>query len=358
MDDQAVIRTYDNANLAEGTEDRPLVTFALFAYNQEKYIREAVEGAFSQTYSPLEIILSDDCSSDRTFEIMEEMAREYKGPHLVKVRRNDFNIGTALHVQTVFNSSRGQLFIVAAGDDISMPDRTEALASMWVKERRPDCLIHSGRVTFTDRDPGKSNYIPADAKGEGDHVLRHFADAYWLPAAAPTCAYSRSVFECFPPLFGGSIIEDAPLFLRAALIGKYLKCDRPLVRQRLSDDQSGSGYRISRPEKWNRFIQSKQVAFRNMQRDLSALSHRRDDPLLDKIESQILKVLTGSSELFISERCHPSHIQKVDLASRFIRSKALSSTISGRIKIILIFFQLNGLYALIEKVRIKRRGKQ
>ena len=50
---------------AAPTPDRPLVTFALFAYNQEQYIREAVEGAFSQTYEPLEIILSDDCSSDR-----------------------------------------------------------------------------------------------------------------------------------------------------------------------------------------------------------------------------------------------------------------------------------------------------
>ena len=47
------------------TAARPLVTFALFAYNQEKYIREAVEGAFSQTYEPLEIILSDDYSPVR-----------------------------------------------------------------------------------------------------------------------------------------------------------------------------------------------------------------------------------------------------------------------------------------------------
>ena len=48
----------------DSASDRPLVTFALFAYNQEKYIREAVEGAFAQTYAPLEIILSDDCSTD------------------------------------------------------------------------------------------------------------------------------------------------------------------------------------------------------------------------------------------------------------------------------------------------------
>ena len=58
--------------MPDNVTDRPLVTFALFAYNQEEFIREAVEGAFAQTYEPLEIILSDDCSSDRTYEIIQE----------------------------------------------------------------------------------------------------------------------------------------------------------------------------------------------------------------------------------------------------------------------------------------------
>ena len=73
--------------------DRPLITFALFAYNQEAYVREAIEGAFAQTYEPLEIILSDDCSTDRTFEIMQEMAAAYRGPHRVRVNLNPVNLG-------------------------------------------------------------------------------------------------------------------------------------------------------------------------------------------------------------------------------------------------------------------------
>lgn len=60
---------------------RPLVTFKLFAYNQEDYTREAVQGAFAQADEPLEIILSDDCSCDRTYQIMQEMAVAYRGPH-------------------------------------------------------------------------------------------------------------------------------------------------------------------------------------------------------------------------------------------------------------------------------------
>ena len=58
----------------------PLVTFALLANNQEDYIREAVQGTFAQAYKPLEITLSDDCSSDRTDQIMQEMAGAYRGP--------------------------------------------------------------------------------------------------------------------------------------------------------------------------------------------------------------------------------------------------------------------------------------
>jgi glycosyltransferase involved in cell wall biosynthesis len=67
--------------------DPPLVTFALFAYNHEKYIREADEGAFAQTYENLETILLDDCSTDRTIEIMREMAAQVNGPHNVILNR-------------------------------------------------------------------------------------------------------------------------------------------------------------------------------------------------------------------------------------------------------------------------------
>jgi glycosyltransferase involved in cell wall biosynthesis len=69
--------------------DRPLISFILIACNQKRFIREAVEGTFSQTYSPLEIVLSDDCSRDRTFEIMKELTASYQGPHKIILNRNE-----------------------------------------------------------------------------------------------------------------------------------------------------------------------------------------------------------------------------------------------------------------------------
>ena len=104
--------------------DRPLVTFALFAYNQEEYIRDAIQGALSQTYSPLQIILSDDNSSDNTFTIMQEIASQYKGPHQITLNRNQSNQGIGGHINKLMLLTKGEFIVIAAGDDISMPERT------------------------------------------------------------------------------------------------------------------------------------------------------------------------------------------------------------------------------------------
>lgn len=119
--------------MPDNATERPLVTFALFAYNQEDYIREAVEGAFAQTYEPLEIILSDDCSSDGTYVIMQEMAAAYEGPHDVKIRQNVSNLGVGPHVSTVIEESSGEYIAFAAGDDISVPDRLSSAMDILSK---------------------------------------------------------------------------------------------------------------------------------------------------------------------------------------------------------------------------------
>src|SRR6056297_466684 len=99
------------------TIERPLVTFAVIAYNQERFIREAIEGAFAQTYQPLEIILSDDCSPDSTFEIMQEMAAAYGGPHGVILNRNQSNLGIVPHIDRVMTIVTGEFIVINAGDD-------------------------------------------------------------------------------------------------------------------------------------------------------------------------------------------------------------------------------------------------
>lgn len=112
-------------------EDRPLVTIALLAYNQERYIREAVESVLAQDYSPLEVILSDDGSADSTFEMIKDIASRYSGPHYVIARQTERNQGSLLHVAEVAALAKGGLLILAAGDDVSKPNRARVLTTAW-----------------------------------------------------------------------------------------------------------------------------------------------------------------------------------------------------------------------------------
>ena len=116
-------------------KEKPLLTFAVAAMNQERFIREAVEAAFAQTYSPLEIILSDDCSQDKTFEIMCEMAKAYRGPHRIVLNRNPRCRCIGGHINRIMEVSQGELILAAAGDDISLPQRAQEIGRASCRER-------------------------------------------------------------------------------------------------------------------------------------------------------------------------------------------------------------------------------
>ncbi|MBK9785786.1 MAG: glycosyltransferase family 2 protein [Betaproteobacteria bacterium] len=121
--------------------NRPLVTFALFAYNQEKYIREAVVGALQQDYSPIEIIISDDCSTDKTFEIIQELSEEYEGCAKIILNRNKKNVGLIGHINKVMDIASGELVIVAAKDDISLSDRVSKNVKFYLDMGKPDSIL-------------------------------------------------------------------------------------------------------------------------------------------------------------------------------------------------------------------------
>src|SRR5947209_12173136 len=71
----------------------PLVSIILLAYRQEKYVRDALAGVFSQTYPRLDIIILDDASDDATAHIIAaELATRGK-PQNVRFIRNQSNLG-------------------------------------------------------------------------------------------------------------------------------------------------------------------------------------------------------------------------------------------------------------------------
>ena len=88
---------------------------------QKELIREAFQAALSQDYDNLEICVSDDNSQDGTWEIIQEMANDYHGPHRLILNHNERNLGTIGNWQKLCAMASGEILIKADGADVSYP---------------------------------------------------------------------------------------------------------------------------------------------------------------------------------------------------------------------------------------------
>jgi len=226
-----------------------LVTFALYAFNEDKYITEAIESAFQQYYSPLEIILSDDGSTDRTYIIMEQMAAMYRGPHTIILNRNDKNIGIGSQLNAIFQKSRGELIILANGDDISHADRVDRTVAAWLASRRKAHAITTDLATMDQNGQTLSKNITTDTifRNLEDGVRKRFGGV-----GAASLALSRDVFERFGHLMPTLILEDNALFLRAALLGERVHLREPLVTYRIHPGNISQAYTVEEFSAWEK----------------------------------------------------------------------------------------------------------
>ena len=211
-------------------QNRPLVSFVVLAYRQEQFIREAVEGAFGQTYSPLEIILSDDCSPDRTFAIMQEMADSYAGPHRIILNRNPKNLGIGAHVNRCMELASGEWIVAAAGDDISLPERTVRLAERWIISGGDLKLVYSDYFTMQQAtgELCRTNTGKTTQELEPVYLCRnHFAGV-----TGASNSWHKDLFSFFGPMQNNVVFEDRVLAFRAALLGTMQHLSEPLMHYR------------------------------------------------------------------------------------------------------------------------------
>ncbi len=252
-------------------EERPLVTFALFAYNQEKYIREAVEGAFAQTYEPLEIILSDDCSTDRTFEIMEAMASQYDGQNRIRIRRNPDNLGVLKHVIHVAHEARGEFIILAAGDDISSADRTRKLTNMWMCGF--DGVFSNYDLINSDSKRINVNRCPKGSASSRLPWLKNIKSDFFVYGS--TSSYSKKVFESLIEPCQKVQSEDTPL--NTVLHrdgGKVGHLPEPLVEYRIHDDTLSLSAQV--PTKIKQIIEYEIKEQKKAEQQLALLAYIRE----------------------------------------------------------------------------------
>jgi glycosyltransferase involved in cell wall biosynthesis len=98
----------------KGTKN--IVSICCITYNHEKYIERAIDGFLLQdTDFPFEIVIGNDCSTDRTTQILNSYEAMY--PNIVKVIHNKKNIGMMKNFLQTLHACSGEYIAVCEGDD-------------------------------------------------------------------------------------------------------------------------------------------------------------------------------------------------------------------------------------------------
>jgi len=191
----------------------PQVTLFVYSYNHETFVKQAIEGAFAQDYPNLEIILSDDCSTDSTFDIMQELARNYTGTHKILLNRNEHNLGITNHLNKIMTMGNGDWFVLCAGDDVSLPDRVSKIMDI-VSQDQSILAVNTSCNTIDEH-----GFITGFSGFKKDHLV----------ALGATGAWSRTLFDYFGPITHQTVGEDEIIPVRAILLGKLLLMNYPTI---------------------------------------------------------------------------------------------------------------------------------
>lgn len=99
----------------------PKVDILLATYNGEKYIKEQVESILNQTYENIQIIISDDCSTDKTRQVL----KEYENNEKIKIFYQEKNLGYVKNFEFLLKQVESNLYMLSDQDDVWKKEKVE-----------------------------------------------------------------------------------------------------------------------------------------------------------------------------------------------------------------------------------------
>lgn len=218
----------EKTQLSDGS-NLPLVSIVAVCYNHGPYVEEAINSLLSQNYPRLEIIISDDCSTDLSASIIRSVIEKYDGPHQIVLNVNEKNYGIGGNVAKAQALAKGELIVSADCDDISVSHRVSALVKAWLEQNKKPLLITSD--AFDTLESGSVLEIK-----HCDDLQNIASLADWQKRKplffGCTNMYSRQLVDHFPPIKDGCGATDQIMLLRALLMGTAYSLHTPLVYHR------------------------------------------------------------------------------------------------------------------------------
>lgn len=156
------------------TNKYPLITVGISCHNAKNYILDAIKSVYAQTYQNWELIIIDDGSTDKTWELIKSIREER-----IRVYRYEESKGLAFRLNQISKLARGEYIARMDADDIMHPERLNKQISYFLNNNDADCIDTAAAVIDLD-----GNIVGIKGRlEEPASLFRIFKDGYFLHAS-------------------------------------------------------------------------------------------------------------------------------------------------------------------------------
>ncbi len=232
---------------------KPLVTIVGRSYNQEPYIRDAIDSIFLQSYPNIEVILVDDGSTDGS---RNEIEQAISGRRVKKLFLSTVNKGICASFNQCLPFIEGEYVIDLSLDDVMMPDRVSRQIALF--SNYPDAGVVYHDVIYMDSS-GKSQglhfhdnprFLVKDKVPEG-MIFDHILGKYFLPPQS--VMFRTEILKQKGGFDERLIYEDWDFLIYAARNHPFYYDPEPLTKVRLHNE---SASRVQSKQKTAAYLES------------------------------------------------------------------------------------------------------
>ena len=203
------------------------VSVVVPCYNCEAFLHAAINSILIQDFPDFELILIDDGSTDKTPEILREVAAK---DSRVRILKNDVNSGICVALNKGLDAARGEFICRMDADDIAAPDRLEKqTAFMRAHPGTVVCGSHLILINEQGQETGRRSYDLDNATIKKNRFFRS-------PFAHPAVMIRRSVLEEHQIRYSARFpyAECYNMWMRLAPYGDFANLDAYLLKYRLT----------------------------------------------------------------------------------------------------------------------------
>lgn len=207
----------------------------LAVYNGERYLEEQIESILLQDYKDLLILARDDCSTDRSVEILEEYQK--RDNRVVTVKDSFGNVHGAMNFNILMKFAIDHypncVYFFADQDDVWMSGKVSKLVSVLKNEHTSAMVYTNYKVVDKKLEHGKDAYSEKIELTEAQYCSRLLMQN-WIMGC--TMAFNFPLLKAAYPVILGAGYHDRHVAIVAAFTGKIIYLQDALIYHRVHDN--------------------------------------------------------------------------------------------------------------------------